>query len=564
MSALEHRQSAATVSLVKNSAIARLLRSADSRLRLASLGKNFRIAVLTLVGIALIALLCSRLLAVLPNHWVTPLTLLAVPALALAASLAFLRRPAPAHVARAVDARAGTKELFLTAALIEKSPGEFRDIVLEQAEERAGQLSAAQLIPLRWMPGARDVLLAFAALYAAVLWLPQFDPFKMDAKRQEVSKQEQRLAETKKITALRKEELKEKGTALSEQVDQALAKLDKTLKEVKPGERDINAKKLNEQAQDFSELWKKTNASLPKEVLEKAAQQFGDAQQRQEMKDLINKLKKGDSEGLKQAMEKLRQEMQKIAQQPEGADKREQLEKIAKQLGQMASQMREQLGDKGVNEALQRALEQMDMSKLKDLAKDALDGANESMKLGEDELKRLGEMFKDAQNLEDALKNLAAAKQLNDKGQLDGDKAQQAGAKSQQDYEKLYKDLLAQMGEKGEGEGEGQGQGSGKSGNGKAGQNPGIGNGGTAGEDDTAKSDFKKEKDKVQLGAGKLLMEWKEEGVGETGQKSGDYQQVVRAVKQGVSEAIRNEQVPPGYHSAIQKYFDRLPEKSAK
>jgi len=116
------------------------------------------------------------------------------------------------------------------------------------------------------------------------------------------------------------------------------------------------------------------------------------------------------------------------------------------------------------------------------------------------------------------------------------------------------------MGEKGEGEGQGQ-QGNG---NGKAGQNPGIGNGGTVGEDDTAKSDFKKEKDKVQLGAGKLLMEWKEEGVGETGQKASDYQQAVRAVKQGVSEAIRNEQVPPGYHSTIQKYFDRLPEKSAK
>jgi hypothetical protein len=32
-------------------------------------------------------------------------------------------------------------------------------------------------------------------------------------------------------------------------------------------------------------------------------------------------------------------------------------------------------------------------------------------------------------------------------------------------------------------------------------------------------------------------------------------------VKQGVSEAIRNERVPPGYHGAIQKYFDNLPEK---
>ncbi len=548
---------------MKTSATARLLRSAATRLHLAAFGKNFRIAALTLAGLALIALLSARLFALLPNHWLTPLTLLAVLVLALVAALAFLRRPAPAQVARTVDARAGSKELFLTAALIEQSPGEYRGIVIEQAEERAGQLSAARLMPLRWIPGARDVLLAFAAIYAAALWLPQLDPFKMDAKRQETSKQEQRLAETKKITASRKDELKEKGSALSEQVEQALAKLDKTLKEVKPGERELNAKKLNEHAQDFSELWKKTTASLPKEVLEKAAQQFGDAQQRQEMKDLLNKLKKGDAEGLKQAMEKLRQEMQKAAQQPEGADKREQLEKIAKQLGQMASQMREQLGDKAVNEALQRALEQMDMSKLKDLAKDALDGANESMKLGEDELKRLGEMFKDAQNLEDALKNLAAAKQLNEKGKLDGENAQQSGAKSPQDYEQLYKDLLAQMGEGADGEGQGQ-QADDKNGNGKTGKNPGIGNGGTVGEDDTAKSDFKKEKSTTQLGAGKLLMEWKEEGVGETGQKSGDYQQAIRTVKQGVSEAIRNEQVPPGYHSAIQKYFDRMPEKSSK
>jgi uncharacterized protein CbrC (UPF0167 family) len=56
-------------------------------------------------------------------------------------------------------------------------------------------------------------------------------------------------------------------------------------------------------------------------------------------------------------------------------------------------------------------------------------------------------------------------------------------------------------------------------------------------------------------------MEWKEEGVGETGRKAGDYTDAVRAVKQGVAEAIRNERIPPGYHGAIQKYFDNLPEK---
>jgi hypothetical protein len=35
----------------------------------------------------------------------------------------------------------------------------------------------------------------------------------------------------------------------------------------------------------------------------------------------------------------------------------------------------------------------------------------------------------------------------------------------------------------------------------------------------------------------------------------------VREVKQGVSEAIQQEQVPPGYHDAIKKYFDTLPAK---
>jgi hypothetical protein len=169
-------------------------------------------------------------------------------------------------------------------------------------------------------------------------------------------------------------------------------------------------------------------------------------------------------------------------------------------------------------------------------------------------------MFKDMQNLEDALKNLAAAKQLNDQGKLDGKEAQNAGANSPQDYQKLYDEMMRRLAEAGEGEGEGDGQGN-KAGRGKAGKNPGIGKGGTLGEDESTKSGFKTEKATTQLGAGKLLMEWKEEGVGETGRKAGDYNDAVRAVKQGVAEAIRNERVPPGYHGAIQKYFDRLPEK---
>jgi len=130
---------------------------------------------------------------------------------------------------------------------------------------------------------------------------------------------------------------------------------------------------------------------------------------------------------------------------------------------------------------------------------------------------------------------------------------------------------MAKIGPGGDGQGgqggqngNGQGNGQNGNGNGRSGNNPGIGNGGNVGEDPSAKTAMKQEKDNGQVGAGKLLMQWKEEGVGDTGEKAVQYQQAVRAVKQGVAEAIRSEQVPPGYHAAIQKYFDRLEEKPDK
>jgi hypothetical protein len=557
--ALEPRRLCVSLGAVNTSAT--LLRSASRRIQLAAFGRRFHGAGLVLAGIALLGLIAARLLSLLPQHWLTPVTLGALPILALFVALFLTRKPAPAHVARTVDARAGSKELFLTATLMGEAPAEFRGLVHEEAENRAAKLNAARLLPMHWLPGARNLVIAFAALYAAALWLPRFDPFQFEEKRAAVVKQEQRLIETKKITAVRKEELAEKGEVFNAQVEQALAKLDKTLKEAKPEQRELNAKRLNEEAQDFSELWKKASAQLPKEALEKAAQQFGDQEERREMKELLDKLKQGDPAAIKQAMEKLQQEMEKISQMPEGGDKQKQLDQLAKEVGKMAAQLRDQLGDKNVNDALSRALEQMDLAKNKDLAKQALDAANESMKLSQEELEKMGEMFKDMQNIEDALKNLQAAKQLNEKGQLDGKDAQQAGAKTPEEYEKLYKDLMAKAGEQGDGEGDGDGNG--KPGRGKSGNQPGIGKGGTVGEDPNAKTGLKTEKSNAQLGAGKLLMQWKEEGVGETGQKSADYQEAVRAVKQGVAEAIRSEQVPPGYHGAIQKYFDRLPEKPA-
>ncbi len=39
--------------------------------------------------------------------------------------------------------------------------------------------------------------------------------------------------------------------------------------------------------------------------------------------------------------------------------------------------------------------------------------------------------------------------------------------------------------------------------------------------------------------------------------------ETVTAVKQGADEAILQEQIPPSYHDAIQKYFDTIEVKNA-
>jgi hypothetical protein len=77
-------------------------------------------------------------------------------------------------------------------------------------------------------------------------------------------------------------------------------------------------------------------------------------------------------------------------------------------------------------------------------------------------------------------------------------------------------------------------------------------------EDPTEETGFKTEKAKTTFKAGKILMEWKTKEVAPSGQAREDYQRQLQSVKEGVSEAILNEQVPPGYHESIREYFDSI------
>ena len=55
-----------------------------------------------------------------------------------------------------------------------------------------------------------------------------------------------------------------------------------------------------------------------------------------------------------------------------------------------------------------------------------------------------------------------------------------------------------------------------------------------------------------------MLMEWKTREVSDAGPAREEYLRAVQDVRQQASEAVVQEQIPPGYQAAIKKYFDTL------
>ncbi|MEA3208974.1 MAG: hypothetical protein QOE70_2031 [Chthoniobacter sp.] len=516
----------------------RLLRSTGQRSYLAALASNFHRAALGAAAAALLALLAARLLSLLPNH----LALQVVAAIALLPvifALATTRRLPAARIARLIDDRMSSKDLFLTATLAGEDAGEFRPIVASRAEERAAEIKPAQVVPFHWQRGLRDLLAAIAVVGVAVWFLPQLDPFKKQAARAKASEQEQRLAETRKATTLRREELKEGRDA--EQVQQALTQLEKTFKEAKPLEKEATVKELTEQQKELGEMWKKVSNKSLRDAFDKAAQNFGQADPKK-LDEWRKDLQQGDTSSLKKELSEMREQLRQLAGMPDSAEKRALQEQLARRLNEMAQGMKQMASSPQVNEALQRALEQLDLSKLGQMSKEAMEGAMDSLNLSQQELDQLAQSLKDGKQLEEALKNLQMARQLAEQGKLDG--AECKACKGMGDYAALFASKMGAATQPGGSQ-----------------MGPGIGNGAKRPEDESTQTEFKPEKSKSQLAGGKLLLEWKTKEVGETGARTEDYRDALRQVQQGVSEAIQQEQVPPGYHDAIKRYFDTLPEK---
>ena len=548
-----------------------LLNRVKSRLRWASIGQRFYMALIICSGVYAVALLVSRLLGIIPDMFEL-LSLLILPVVALIAGLIFHRRTTDIDAARAADHGAKTKDLFLTSTLIEKSPGDYKDIVLKDAEKKAEKVAPEKVVPFDWVPRLRNSALVMVLLALGVLFIPQLDPFKQGEARAKTQELKQELEQTKKVREARKAQLQRADIDKkhSKEIENSMKKLKNTFNTLKPDEKQENFKRLTENQQELGKKWKEKSDKQLKDALEKrpSSQQFGNTSEK--MEEWKKELKDGKVDKMLGEVDRLKNLAKEIAKMPEGEEKKKMQKELKEGIKEVSEFARKEMNSKQLNSALNKALEQLNMANLNgELAPEALKELSEQLDLASMEMKENAQTKRDIEELEKALDALAKAQQCNNQGEkgLDGSQCQNPGqtpgsgsgegqgqgqgegeqGMTMEEYQEFYEQMLAENG----GEGQGEGQGSGMKG-------PGTGKGGEAPEDSDAQTAYKTEKSKSHLHAGRILMKWDDKEKAEKGSISKDYLNQVREVQQGVSEAIVQEQIPPGYHESIQNYFDSL------
>lgn len=532
---------------------AHLLSLVRRRLVLAAFGRLWYRSLLVLCTAYALLLIVARLTGY-GAQFLSVWSLVVLPVLAALVALGLYRRPSVSDAARAVDGWAGTKDLYLTLAQLQGSAGAYQPLVVLSAEQRASSIVSQNVLPFTWQRRFWHVLWMPAVLVLGWVFLPQLDPFQTIARANVIELRKVRLDDSKKATALRMAEVKKQNEERDEQnpTEEAIQDLQAAFAKTKPQQKKENLQALMAEQKKLGEMWRSLSETKLKEIIKNADslsdQQFGMAGD-ETMKKMMEELKSGSTETLKQELQGMKDTLQKLAKAEDPAERQKLETELKQRMDKLERLARDKLGSPEMTAAVKRAKEQLDLSKMADLTPDALQAAMESMDLAGKELEEMAQSMKDMQQLEKALKTLQMAKKLNEQEMLDGEMA--AGqADSLAEYEELYAQMLAQGMEGGDGEGMGE---------------EGMGRGGAAEEDDSVKTGFKDEESKSQMTQGKILMSMKTRAAPDQDEPQAEarYRSAIQQVKQGVNEAILQEQVPPGYVDGIKRYFDALEPEAA-
>jgi len=527
-----------------------LLHGIRRRRNLVSLARRCQRALLVTGALFLVAVLATLPLGLLPD-WTGYQLLVIWPLVALLAAGIGWRGCSLHEAARLADGAGDQEDLFVTALVLDQSPGAYQPIVARDAEQRAAELRPSAIQPWRPWRGL-GLLVLVGVVLGGALALPQADPFGLREEERRLQQQRERLAETERITEQRAEALAERqlDAELSEEVARRLEQLSQDFQRMERKQQQRNHSVLSKHQQGLGELYRQRQ----REQLRQAAEQLQQAQQlgsqNEAARRVRDELAKGDASGIKRELQQLQELAERKRAAAERGD-RDEAQKLGQELRERLEQLtqaaeRQQGADGDLARSLKQALEQLQLADQPGLQSEALQALKESLQLAELDAEQLAQALRDLEGLEQALQNLQMAKALNQQGQLDGEGAGQG--QSMADYAKLYEELM-----RGQGQGQGQGQG------GMGG--PGQGRGGVAPEDDAVATDFQTEKTRSALQAGRMLMQWKSQGMGERGEVAAEYRGSLQRVESGLSEASLHEQIPPGYHEGIKAYFDDLVER---
>ena len=530
-------------------ASAGLLSHVRWRLSVARLGAVAFRAALWLSALFAVLVLVSRLTGLIPD-WFTLPSILVLPVLATLLGLIGFRRPVEADAARLVDQHAGTKDLFLTLTNLERTAGEYQVLVRADAEQRVPAISPAAVVPWPWERPLAKLTGVMLLLVSAVLVLPALDPFGRVAAARQMEQRQDDLEATQQETQVRRAQLAEQqvDTEHSEDVDQALEDLKTAFRKMVPEARNENASVLAARQKMLNEKWKFSAAQLKALLTQLPLQQRFGARGELQKQKMLNDLKQGSSQALEEELQQAMEDLQDIAAMDDPLRRSEAMQRLRKKLDDLREFAQEDANSRPLAEALERAMKQLETARAGDsreMTTEALQALQDSIRLAELEARKLAQTARDMQQLEAALQALNMARRVNQEGLLDGQMCE--NCQSMQDYMELYAELMG---------GREQGLGTG---------GEGIGEGGEVPEDDSLLSDFKDEKTKTAIQKGKLLLAIKTKGVTEDNEYDLqiEYLEAIDQIKQSVTEAIEQEQVPPGYHAGIQKYFDSLEDQSA-
>ena len=518
------------------------LRRVSRRQQVVSLARQWRLFFRLAMGFYASALLVSRLFGLLPA-WFTPVTLVVLPVGALVLAWIFYPRTGVKDAARWADTQMATQDLFLTAALIENSLGAYQDLVLNDADQRAANVLPQNIVPYQWQRDTFRLCAALAVLSLAVYGLPQCDPFHLHQRQKQLAEPRERVRQISKATDTRAALLEQKRAGeQTEAVKQAVASLEKIFQDAKPNDKAGTLARLNEQQKILGQLWKQTSEEKLKNALNlpPPSQSFGLADPTK-TQQLRNDLQKGDVSSASKELDELKQKAQELAASKDPVEREKLRQELMDRLQSFKDTLDQQLNSQAVDTDLQRALEQLALSNLPELSGESMKGMSDSLKLTQAELQQLAKAMADIKNIEDALKALQLAKTLHNLKPLDGQNFMQLGdlAAYAAFCEGQCKSLCAGMG-----------------------MNAGYGYGPRPYGDDTAASGFKPEKSASLLQPGRMLMEWKTREVSEAGPAREEYLRALQDVRQQASEAVVQEQIPPGYQTSIKQYFDTLPNGS--